>query len=310
MRSIPALVLIAILSAALAQHAPGDLNHEVDARAGVQAGTPLVSIPVLVTDVAMHFVTGLEQRNFRVFEGKTEQVITQFSKADSPLSIGIIFDTSGSMGNKLRRSREAVAEFLKTTNKEDEFFLVCFSDRAHLMVGMTPDAGAIQSRLAFTRAKGHTALVDGVYMAIDQMKQARHPRKALFIISDGGDNFSQYSEAEIRKAIHESDIQIYAIRVYEPMPSGAGMSEERSGNGLLRELCRQTGGEDFDVGNQAELPGAAAKIGLELRNEYVLGYTPKNVVKGGKYRLVQVKLVKTVGSPQLTFRTRYYAPPP
>src|ERR1700722_3133219 len=307
MRSIPALGLIAILTAALAQHAPGDLHHEADARAGVQAGTPLVSIPVLVTDAAMHFVTGLNQRNFRVFEGKTEQVITQFSKADSPLSIGIVFDTSASMGNKLRRSREAVAEFLKATNKEDEFFLVCFSDRAHLMVGMTPDAGAIQSRLAFIRAKGHTALVDGIYMAMDQMKQARYPRKALLIISDGGDNSSQYSEAEVRRAIHESDIQIYAIRVYEPMPSGAGMSEERSGNRLLRELCRQTGGKDFDVGNLAELADVAAKIRLELRSEYVLGYVP---MKDSKYRQVKVKLVKTVGSPQLTFRTRYYAPAP
>jgi Ca-activated chloride channel family protein len=133
-------------------------------------------------------------------------------------------------------------------------------------------------------------------MAMDQMKQARYPRKALLIISDGRDNFSQYSEAEVRKAIHESDIQIYAIRVYEPMPSGALMSEEMSGNGLLRKLCQQTGGKDFDVGNLAELPDIAAKIGLELRSEYVLGYVPENMVKDSKYRQVQVKLVKTISA--------------
>jgi Ca-activated chloride channel family protein len=211
------------------------------------------------------------------------------------------------MGNKLRRSREAIAEFLKTANPEDEFFLVCFSDRARLMVGLTQETKSIQSRLAFTRAKGHTALYDGIYIAMDQMKQARNPRKALLIISDGSDNSSQHAEAEVRRAARESDVQIYGIGLYEPLPSRAQMPEERSGPRPLRDFSEQTGGKDFDVGNLAELADVVAKIGLELRNEYVLGYTPKNVAKDGQHRKVQVKLVKTTGSPQLTFRTGYYA---
>lgn len=314
MRPTPVLGLITILItilitslSGLAQQSAVDVKHVTEIR-GLQPGTPFVSIPVLVTDVAMHFVTGLDQGNFKVFEGKSEHVITRFSRAGAPLSVGIVFDTSGSMRNKLRRSSEAVSALLKNANPEDEFFLICFGDRAHLTVGLTQEAKSIQSRLAFTRAKGSTALFDGIYMAIDQMKQARNARKALLVIYDGNDNSSQHTEAEVREAARESDVQIYGIGLYEPLPSRAQMPEERSGPGALRGFSEQTGGKDFNVGNLAEMPGIGAKIGLELRNEYVLGYTSKNVVKDGKHREVQVKLVKTVGSPRLTFRTRYYAP--
>jgi Ca-activated chloride channel family protein len=295
MRFTAALGLVAILAVALA---------------GQPDGTPVISIPVLVTDGTTGFVTALDKKNFKVFEDKTEQVITRFSSADAPLSVGIVFDTSLSMGNKLRRSRQAVAEFLKNANPHDEFFLVCFSDRARLVADLTQDTEAIQSRLAFIRAKGRTALLDGVYLATSHMKQAHNARKALLIISDGGDNSGQIAEAEVRNRVRESGAQIYAIRIYEPMPSSAQVPDERSGNHLLRDLCEQTGGKDSDVGNLADLPDIVAKIGLELRNEYMLGYTPKNLLKDGEHRKVQVKLVNTTGSPQLTFRTGYYAPAP
>jgi Ca-activated chloride channel homolog len=214
------------------------------------------------------------------------------------------------MGSKLMKSRQAVTQFLKTANPEDEFFLVCFNDRPELLVSLTPDTEEIQNRLTFTQAKGRTALLDGVYMAMNHLKKAKNPRKALLIISDGGDNSSRYTETEVRNAVRESDVQIYAIGIYEPMASRGRTPEEMGGPSLLRELSEQTGGKDFGVDNLAELPDVAAKIGLELRNQYVLGYTPKNLVKDGKYRRVQVKLVKTVGLPPLkpAFRTGYYAP--
>jgi Ca-activated chloride channel family protein len=297
MPSSPALGFITILTVALAQ-SPTDRKP------------PLVSIPVLVSDEKMNFVTDLDKRNFKVFEGKTEQTITQFSRTDTPLSVGVVFDTSGSMGNKLRRTRQALAEFMKTVNPEDEFFLVCFGDGAHLAVGLTQNREAIQTRLAFTRAKGSTALLDVIHMAMDEIKKARNPRKALLIISDGADNSSQHTEAKIRDAARGSDAQVYAIRLYEPMPSGARMPDERSGNRLLADLSEQTGGKVHEVGNLWDLPDVVAKIGLELRNEYVLGYTPKNVERDGKYRQVKVKLVETTGSPRLTYRAGYYAPAP
>src|ERR1700688_3899670 len=288
-----------------------DPNESItDRRSDIRVYTTLVLIPVSVTDPMSRFVTGLDKENFKVFEDKIEQEIAQFSSEEAPLSIGIVFATSGSMGAKLQKSRQAVAQFMKTANPEDEFFLIQFNDRPELIVPFTANTEEIQNRLTFIQSKGRTALLDGVYMAMNHMKKARNPRKAILIISDGGDNSSRYTESEVRNAVRESDVQIYAIGIYEPMASRGRTPEEMGGPSLLRELAEQTGGKDFAVDNLAELPDVAAKIGLELRNQYVLGYTPKNLVKDGKYRRVQVKLVKTVGLPPLkpAFRTGYYAP--
>jgi VWFA-related protein len=221
-----------------------------------------------------------------------------------------VFDTSGSMGPKLQKSRQAVAQFMKTANPQDEFFLIEFSDRPELVQGFTKEAEEIQNRLTFTQSKGRTALLDGVYMAMSQMKKGQNPRKALLIISDGGDNSSRYTEGEVKNAVREADVQIYAIGIYEAVSARGRTLEELNGPSLLNELAEQTGGRAFAVDNLAELPDVAAKIGIELRNEYVLGYSPKNAVRDGKYRRVQVRLVKTAGLPTLRpmFRTGYYAP--
>ena len=267
-------------------------------------------IPVAVTDPLSRFVTGLDKENFKLYEDKVEQEIQQFSSEDAPLSVGVVFDTSGSMGAKLAKSRQAVAQFLKTANPEDEFFLIQFNDRPDLVVPFTPDTEEIQNRLTFVESKGRTALLDGVYMAMNQMKKARNPRKAILIISDGGDNSSRYTESEVKNAVRESDVQIYAIGIFEPAQSRGRTPEELSGPALLGEITEQTGGRHFAVDNLAELPDVAAKIGIELRNQYVLAYSPKNAARDGKYRHVTVKLVKTTGLPQLkaSFRTGYYAP--
>ncbi len=281
-----------------------------DRRADIRIDTTLVLIPVAVTDPMARFVTGLERDNFKIYEDKIEQQITQFSSEDAPLSVGIVFDTSGSMGAKLIRSREAVTQFMKTANPQDEFFLVVFNDRPELVQSFTKETEEIQNRLTFTQAKGRTALLDGVYMAMSQMKKARNPRKAILIISDGGDNSSRYTETEVKNAVREADVQIYAIGIFEPVSSRGRTIEEMNGPGLLSEIAEQTGGRHFSVDNLAELPDVAAKIGIELRNEYVVGYSPKNATRDGKYRRVQVKLVKTTGLPPLKamFRTGYYAP--
>jgi len=282
----------------------------LDKRANIRIDTTLVLIPVSVTDPMSRFVTGLEKENFKIYEDKVEQEIVQFSSEDAPLSVGVVFDTSGSMGDKLKKSRQAVKQFLKTANPEDEFFLVQFNDRPEMSVPFTPDTEEIQNRLTFIESKGRTALLDGVYMAMNQMKKARNARKAILIISDGGDNSSRYTESEVKNAVRESDVQIYAIGIFEPVASRGRTPEEMSGPALLSEISEQTGGRHFAVDNLAELPDVAAKIGIELRNEYVLAYSPKNAARDGKYRRVTVKLVKTAGLPSLkaSFRTGYYAP--
>src|SRR5712692_9600426 len=279
-------------------------------RGNIRVDTTLVLIPASVTDPLNRFVTGLERDNFRLFEDKVEQKITHFASEDAPLSVGLVFDVSGSMGSKLDKSRQAVSQFFKTANPEDEFFLIEFSDRPEMVVDFTTHLEEIQNRLTFTQSKGRTALLDAVYMALHKMKKAKNPRKALLIISDGGDNSSRYTESEIKNLVREADVQIYAIGIFEPVASRGRTPEELSGPSLLSALAEQTGGRHFPVDNLNELPDVAAKIGMELRNQYILGYTPTNQVRDGKYRRVQVKLVQPRGLPALrpTWRLGYYAP--
>jgi len=276
----------------------------------IRVDTTLVQINVTVTDPLNRFVTGLEKEHFRLFEDKIEQKILDFSSEDAPLSIGLVFDTSGSMGSKLQKSRQAAVQFFKTANPEDEFFLIEFNDRPELIVPFTADTEEIQTRLEFAQSKGKTALLDGVYMAMNQMKKARNPRKAILIISDGGDNNSRYTESEIKNAVREADVQIYGIGIFEPIGSRGRTPEEQMGPGLLNEVAELTGGRSYNVENLNELADIAAKIGIELRNQYVLYYSSTNQARDGKYRHVNVKLAQPRGLPPLKafFRLGYYAP--
>lgn len=275
----------------------------------IRIDTQLVQINVTVTTPLNQVVTGMEKEQFRLFEDKLEQKIVSFAQEEAPLSIGLVFDISGSMGSKLAKSRQAAAQFFKTANPKDEFFLVQFNESPELMVPWTTNTEEIQNRMAFTQAKGRTALLDGLYLAMNQMKKANNPRKAVLILSDGGDNSSRYTESEIKNLVREADVQIYAMGIFESMRSGR-TAEEALGPSLLSELAEQTGGRHFPVDNVNELPDIAAKIGIELRSQYILGYSPTNPQKDGKYRRVEVKLVQPRGLPPLRayYRTGYYAP--
>ena len=155
-----------------------------------------------------------------------------------------------------------------------------------------------------------TALLDAVYRAIHETKKARNPRKALLIISDGGDNNSRYTEGEIKNLVKEADVQIYAIGIYEPIGARSRTPEELMGPGLLTQIAEQTGGRQYAIENVNELADVATKIGVELRNQYILGYAPRNQQRDGKYRRVQVKLNQPKGLPPLRayWRMGYYAP--
>lgn len=279
-------------------------------RANIRVESTMVLIPVTVTDPFNRFVTGLDKENFKLFEDKKEQDILQFSSEDAPLSIGVVFDSSGSMGSKLEKSRQAVAQFIRTANPEDEFFLVQFNDTADLVQPFTQNLEEIQNRLAFTQSKGRTALLDAIYLSLHEMKKARNPRKALLLISDGGDNSSRYTETDIKNLVKEADVQIYAIGIYEPIGARSRTPEELAGPGLLTEIAEQTGGRQYAVENLAELADIAAKIGVELRNQYIIGYSPRNQERDGKYRRVEVKLNQPRGLPPLRafWRHGYYAP--
>jgi Ca-activated chloride channel homolog len=269
----------------------------------------LTLVNVTVTDPYGRLVTGLEQENFRVFEDNAEQEIVRFSGEDVPISIGVIFDMSGSMADKFEKSRLAAVQFFKTANPQDEFCLVNFNDRAQLASPFTGSVEELQDRLLYTTAHGQTALFDGIYLGLSQMKGARNSKKALLIISDGGDNHSRYTEMDVRKYLKEADVQLYAIGIYELGPDFP-TPEERNGPGLLSELTEMTGGRTFRVNSLNDLPDIASKISMELRNQYVLGYRPSNRARDGKWRKIKVRLRPPHGLPPLEVyaRTGYFAP--
>jgi Ca-activated chloride channel homolog len=276
--------------------------------ANIRVDSNLVLVPVSVCDPFNRPVTGLEKEHFKILDDKVEQTITHFAMEDEPLAVGLVFDISSSMTNKMRRSRAAAAAFFRTSNPEDEFFLVEFNEQPRLVVPLTRSPEEIQNQLTFAQSRGRTALLDAIFLALHEIKNSKLQRKALLIISDGGDNSSRYTEGEVRNRVRESDVLIYAMGIFES--AGArGSPEEQSGPGLLNDLCEQTGGRHLPVDDLAEMPDIAAKIGIELRNRYMIGYTPTDAAKDGRYHHVQVKVIPPHGLPALhaSWRQGYYA---
>ena len=267
----------------------------------------LVLVPVTITDPMNRLVTGLDKINFQLFEGNASQEIRTFSSEDAPVSLGVIFDSSGSMASKMDRAKDAVVEFFKTANPQDEFFMITFNDEPEAVSDFTNSVDEIQNKLVFAVPRRRTALLDAIYMGISKMRQAKYPKKALLIISDGGDNHSRYTEGEIKSLVKEADVMIYAIGIYDRYASAM---EERLGPQLLSEITELTGGRAFTIDNPNDLGDVATKIGVELRNQYVLGYRPAKVVRDGKWRKIKVKLLPPKGLPPLRVyaRTGYYAP--
>jgi Ca-activated chloride channel family protein len=216
---------------------------------------------------------------------------------------------SGSMSDKVDKARQAAVQFLKTANPRDEFFLVSINDRAELTTRFTSSIEDLQNQMLFTKAKGETALLDGIYLGLNQMRLARNGRRALLIISDGGDNHSRYSESDIRNFVKEADCQLYAIGVFDANDMGRTL-EEQYGPTLLSEIAELSGGRVFPVASLSDLPDIAAKIGTELRNQYVLGYKPSDARHDGTWRKIKVKLKPPKGVPPLSVyaKTGYCAP--
>jgi len=266
----------------------------------------LVLVPVTVTDDSHRMVLGLDKENFQIFENKQSQPLQTFSRTDMPISIGLIFDTSGSMSTKIDRAREAVGAFLKTANPQDEFFVITFADTPSGLVDFTASTEEVQNKLLFATPRGMTSLLDAIYLGVSKLRQAQYSKKALLIISDGGDNHSRYTERDVKNIVKESDVMVYAIGVYDRY---FRTEEERLGPGLLSDISELTGGRSFSLDNLNDLPDVASKIGVELRNQYVLGYRPTKAARDGKWHKIKVKLLAPKGLPPLQVYARqgYYA---
>lgn len=267
----------------------------------------LVLVPVSVTDPMQRLVSGLQVENFQIFEGKKPQEIRHFSSEDLPVSVGIILDASGSMRSKMDRVRDAVNQFCAAANPQDEFFMIVFSDEPRLVTDFTSVTEDLEKELLFTQPKGRTALLDAIYMGLHKMKDAKYGKKALLIISDGGDNHSRYTEKDVKAAAKESDVMIYAIGTFDRyLPT----LEEKRGPELLSELAEPTGGQAFTLENEIELPVVASHIGRAQRTQYVLGYRPEEMPRDGKWHKIQVKLrlPKKLAFLRAHTKTGYYAP--
>jgi len=248
-------------------------------------------------DATDHPVTNLPLNSFRMFEDNVEQKIVTFFREEGPVSVGFIFDASGSMKKRMDRSIAAFERFLQGAMPGDEFSLLTFSDKPNVVTGFTSDPEQILRELSFVQPVGWTALQDAICLGVQQMKSAKNSRKALFVLSDGGDNNSRYSESEVRSLVRESDVRVYAIGLFE-RPH------------FLERLAMDTGGRTFWAHNMEELPATVERLSREFRSQYVLGYAPKNEQKDGKYRKVRVELMETIG--RMTFnvfwKRGYYAP--
>ncbi len=271
--------------------------------------TAVVTVNVSVTDKQFRQITGLGKEHFEVFEDKVKQEIEFFSDEDKPISVGIIFDLSGSMSNKISRAREALKAFVDTCHNDDDFFLVTFNDRATLLAELS-DGQTVLNKLSLAEPRGQTALYDATYLGAEKVKEGRHEKRALLIISDGQDNASRYNYGELRKLLKENDVQIYCIGITEEF-AGAGSIMDMQGRAILEEVARSTGGMAFFPTTYAELEDAVTRIAMVLRHQYSLGYVPANDQRDGKWRKIKVRVHAPKGLPSLVVRAKegYYATP-
>jgi Ca-activated chloride channel family protein len=286
--------------------AVGDSELKADLKT-LRVDVDLVLVPVTVTDAMNRPVTDLQKQDFTLYEADKKQEIRYFSMEDAPISVGLILDLSGTMANKIEIERQAIGEFFKNANPEDDYFVITFTDRPEIVADTTQSIGDIQAKLATVTPAGYTALLDAVYLGVDKLRHAQYQRRALLIISDGGENASHYKLREIKKLVEEADVGIYAIGIFdEGMPFFRSI-EEQFGKHLLTKITAAAGGRTIAVDNAATVPETAAAISRELRSQYVLGYRASVSTRDGKWRKIRVITKKMTGGPRLqTYHKKGY----
>ena len=272
--------------------------------------TDLITFTVTVTDTYGRYVSGLGKGAFTVFDEKKAQEITFFSDDDAPVSVGVIFDVSGSMnGEKIKRARDALSKFIQTSHNMDEYFLIAFNSRAQLLLDKTRDGNQVLDKLMYVQTKNNTALYDACYLGVEKVQRGAHPKRALLLISDGQDNNSRYTFNELRRVLKESDVTLYGIGILSGSDAGSSLGME--GQGILDELASVSGGKAFFPRSNAEMDDIFEQIALELRHQYSIGYKPLNFTNDGRWHKIKVKVTPPRGLPRLFVRSKegYYAVP-
>lgn len=274
----------------------------------VIVNTDLITLTVTVTDTYGRYVSGLSKNAFSLFDQKLPQEITFFSDDDSPVSVGVIFDVSGSMsGDKIKQAREALSKFIQTSHNSDEYFLIGFNSRAQLLLDKTRDGNAVLDKLMFVQTRNNTALYDACYLGVEKVQRGTHAKRALLLISDGQDNNSRYTFNELRRLLKESDVVLYGIGILGGNDAGSQLGME--GQGILDELANVSGGKAFFPRSAIEMDDIFEQIALELRHQYSIGYKPNNFSNDGKWHKIKVKVTPPRGLPRLFVRAKegYFA---
>jgi Ca-activated chloride channel homolog len=260
--------------------------------------TKLVNLTVSVNDKLGRFVAGFTKEDFEIFDDNIKQDIAFFSDDDAPISLGIVYDVSGSMGNFSSRSLAMLRSFFDNSHTEDEFYVYAFNNRVQLVQDFTSLPEALLNRVTFIKAKGSTALFDATYAAVEKVREGRHHKKVILIFSDGEENSSRYSGRELQNLLKENDVQIYAI----------GMSEISSGAGTLKFIAEPTGGQALFPFDYASAEVVYTRLALMLRRQYVIGFYPSNLTSGTAWHKlnVQIKAPKQLGKLKLSFKNGYW----
>jgi Ca-activated chloride channel homolog len=283
-----------------AAHASGDGFSQDSAGKRLRVDVDLVLVPTTVTDRMNRPIMDLGKQDFGIYEDHAQQQIRYFGEEDVPISVGLILDVSRSMSNKIDAERRAVAEFFKNANPQDDYFVISLADRPRFIADTTQSLEEIEHKLALVIPDGHTALLDAIYLGVSKMRTARYQRRALLIISDGGDNHSHYTAKQTKSMVEESDVQVYGIGIFDTLPMPVFKTlDERLGERLLNEITNTSGGRTIPADKREKVPEIASAISRELRQQYVLGYKSSNGLHDGKWRTIKVLVTASVGDPPL-----------
>ncbi len=273
----------------------------------LRANVDLVLVNVTVVDLAGRVVTGLESTNFAVLDDKNLQVIRYLSNEDEPISLVVVLDASASMASKIQEARKALTELIDESNPQDDFGLIIVGDKPMVALHFGDSMSEIQGAVDLLQPESATALWDSMYLGIRELRNSRYRRKAMVVISDGGDNHSRYTESELKSLLEEADVEVYAIGMFDRY---ATRLEEKKGPLQLDEVTSITGGRVFSVHDSVELSRAVTQISHELRHQYVLGYYPSNRIRDGKWRKLKIRCTKSASPEKLRLYAKkgYYAP--
>lgn len=294
-------------ASATSQKGVNRASKSLDDEGVVRLGVDLVSLNITVTDGSGRFIRGLDEEAFDVYEDKVKQQVTHFRREDTPISLGIVFDVSGSMKDKIGSAHAALREFLNVCRDDDDIFSLGFNEQPRMLHDYTPDDGAILGSIATLQPKGMTAVIDAVFLSLEKLREGKYARHAILLISDGQDNSSRYTMHELKEAVREADVQIYCIGVSQI--NGPQADIDIRGFETLAELAQLTGGEAYYPRTPAELESVCNYIAFELRSQYSLGYESTNLARDGKWRdvRVHVRVPKSIDWAAVRCRTGYYA---